>query len=100
MKIAYLILIAFSISACSKSNLDYEVLSSQELNCPEGWRAEYGDWGEKGLMYYCQMKNGPVIMAEYGHIAIKGQYKMGKEIGLWQWFDKNGNVTRSEYYAE
>jgi antitoxin component YwqK of YwqJK toxin-antitoxin module len=42
----------------------------------------------------------PIIAAEYGSLKVKGQYKMGKKIGLWQSFDENGNIINSEYYPD
>jgi hypothetical protein len=80
--------------------LDYDILSSIKLDCPDGWSRAYRGWGERGLMSYCQIQNGPIIAAEYGSLKVKGQYKMGKKIGLWQSFDENGNIINSEYYPD
>jgi hypothetical protein len=60
--------------------LDYDILSSIKLDCPDGWSRAYRGWGERGLMSYCQIQNGPIIAAEYGSLKVKGQYKMGKKL--------------------
>lgn len=100
--ISALILLALvaAITSCGRSNSNYDLLASKKIRCPEGSYLQYEPWGESGLELVCLLKNGPIVIAEYGHIKIEGQYEMGKEVGEWRWFDASGKVVRTQKYED
>jgi hypothetical protein len=83
-------------ASCSKPNANYEVLARKDVKCPAGSHLEYHPWGESGHKAVCLMENGPIIIAENGHVVIEGQYAMGKKVGEWRWLDANGKIVRTE----
>lgn len=95
---AYSILLAALVSACSQKNADYEVLAARDIKCPDGAQLEYRPWGQAGMMAICQIKHGPVLMAENGHIAIEGENFMGEPSGEQRWLDSSGKIIKSEKY--
>jgi hypothetical protein len=96
-KLTAVALILVTIS-CAKSSSDYEALVHRNIQCPEGSQLEYHPWGESGREAVCLLRNGPIAMAENGHIIIEGQYSMGKQVGEWRWLDASGKVVRIERY--
>ena len=93
LALAFLITVTIS---CSKSNANYDVLASRNIQCPEGSHLEYLPWGESGLEAVCLQRRGPSVIAEYGRIMIEGQYSEDKQVGGWRWFDESGKVGRTE----
>lgn len=83
---------------CSKSSSNYEVLSSRNIQCPDGAQLEFHPWGESGMEALCLLRNGPIVMAEKSQIVIEGQYAMGRKVGEWRWLDASGKVVRTERY--
>lgn len=93
--LASLILIA-AFAGCSQSSTNYDVLAARNVKCPSGTQLEYTPWGKSGLSAICVARNGPIVIAEDGHVVIEGQYTDGKKTGEWRWFDSDGKVTRTE----
>lgn len=103
MKTALRILVSTTLVlttvSCSKRNANYELLASKNIQCPAGSELRYEPWGESGLEAICLMRQGPVVIAEYGHIQIEGQNDRGKQVGEWRWLDASGKVIRTERYG-
>jgi uncharacterized protein len=84
------------------SNENGQVVFLQDFIKDEIWRYHY--WDNGNLRYKYQMGetgyNG--LYYEYkisGVLWISGQYENGKKTGLWEWFDKFGNVINREYHS-
>jgi antitoxin component YwqK of YwqJK toxin-antitoxin module len=95
--LAILMLVAV-VAGCGQANSNYELLADKRVECPEGSHLRYEPWGESGLEAVCLLNHGRVVIAEYGHIVIEGQYDMGKKAGEWRWFDASGKIVRTERY--
>jgi len=35
-----------------------------------------------------------------GEVAYRGQYKEGKQVGTWTWYDETGKVTSTQKHPE
>ncbi len=77
----------------------YNMMSKEEHKCPKNTFIEIDDWGESGLSQSCKMKHGKFIGWEYGRI-VEGEYRYGKSIGLWQWYDEKGQIKVIEQYDD
>jgi hypothetical protein len=90
------LIIAFSLAACSESNTsNYDAVKTKEpLHCPDGAKVEYQPWGPNGLMAICKLNHGLFIAAEKGHVVLEGENRMGQPSGNWTWFDKSGKVEK------
>jgi hypothetical protein len=97
-KYTFAILMLMVVSACSSKQSNYDVLETKQIKCPDGAQLEYRPWGNNGLMAVCQIMNGPVAMAEGGHVVVEGENSMGKQHGEWRWMDANGKIERAERY--
>lgn len=70
-----------------------------------GYVEKYWNWEGGGLAKRYQVaEDGITKHGEYleykedGYLWISGQYRNGKQSGLWKWYDKYGNVTNREYH--
>ena len=95
-----LLALVATTTGCGRSNSNYELLAGKKMRCPEGSHLQFEPWGESGLELVCLLKHGPIVIAEYGHIKIEGQYNMGKEVGEWRWYDASGKVVRTQKYED
>lgn len=83
----------------SNSTID-EALSSASLNCKDGAQEEFRPWGKNGRSLSCQMKHGKFIGWDNGYKMLEGQYRNGEKIGVWYWYDKEGNAIKNINYDE
>lgn len=91
--------------ACSRSSQsgaidqDYDALKKEAITCDLPARAEMRPWGKTGKSNGCYVRSGPFIAAENGYVHLRGQFKEGKEVGVWRWYDKQGNVVKEIDYS-
>ncbi len=94
--------VALALSACARhSNGDenYELLNNERVLCPPPGNMEVQPWGKNGLSRSCIVKSGPFVAAEDGYVHLRGQYKAGKQVGIWRWYDKQGNLVKEIDYS-
>jgi len=106
MRIHFLFLfVIFCVSACSDGvdpnyKISYNLIKNENLKCPPPsifYRHEYGN---SGVFFVCEFSEGPFVAVNKGHVSVRGQHKAGRHIGLWESYDKDGNVVNSTYYLE
>lgn len=101
--IFFVIVISAFICACSHdsgSNKNYELLSSEAITCDPPAQVEVQPWGKGGLSRFCSIKSGMFVTAEDGYVHLRGQYEAGKQVGIWRWYDRDGNVVKVIDYSE
>lgn len=101
-RISLLVLIGSLVSACTDSsrNADYGLLEKEKITCAPPARIEIQPWGKIGLSKSCRMVDGPFVGVENGYVLLRGQYDAGREVGIWQWYDKDGNVVKTIDYSK
>jgi len=101
-KLILFISIAFCVSACFHYDWDrdVEVLEKEEIVCTPPARLEVNGWGKTGLSKSCMILTGPFIAAKDGYIQVRGQYKEWRKVGIWNFYDKDGNVIETINYSE
>jgi len=51
--------------------------------------------------YELGIKEGPYSSwFKNGKLKVKGHYKNKKRVGVWNWYDQNGQLTYSFYYSK
>lgn len=93
------ILVGSLLGACSKNDSASNELFNENLNCPAPGQEEFVGWGESGTEHVCKIKHGPFVAFENGHVKVRGQYDMGKEVGTWRWYGADGKVEREINYS-
>jgi hypothetical protein len=91
-------LVAMFFGCTSEHDNDYKALAALDLKCPDGSQLQYQAWGKAGREAVCIVRQGPVAMAENGHLVVRGEYSGGKPTGKWQWFDATGAVVKEEIH--
>lgn len=94
--------ISVFVSACARdsgSDENYELLSSEAITCTPPAQVEVRPWGKAGLSRSCSIKSGPYVTAENGYVHLRGQYDAGKQVGIWRWYDRQGNVVKEIDYS-
>ena len=77
----------------------WEAMKAEKMLCPEGYEVTTRGWSEAGYMRYCEPhKHGPWEAWSQGRMQVKGTYQNGKLHGIWQWFDSDGNVSKTATY--
>ena len=97
-KLSILIAIIGCVACAPSPNADYEALKTRKLVCPDSAMGEYSAWGPNGMQEVCSIKHGPFTAAEGGRVVIEGAYQMGKPSGTWKWYDKSGQVQKTQTY--
>lgn len=100
-KCGFLVLVSF-VSACDGSsggNADYAVLQKESIACTPPAQVEIQPWGKSGLSGSCKMIVGQFTGVENGRVILRGQYEAGRQVGVWRWYDKDGNVTKTIDYS-
>jgi len=106
MKIHFLFLfVIFFISACSDGvdpnyKINYNLIQNENLKCPPPAIPHVPRYGKFGVFLICKFSDGPFVAVNEGHVSVRGQYKAGRHVGLWESYDKDGNVVNSTYYLE
>jgi len=106
MRINFLFLfVIFCISACSDGvdpnyKINYNLIKNENLKCPPPAIPHVPRYRKSGVFLICKFNDGPFVAVENGYIHIRGQYKAGRHVGLWENYDKDGNVFKSTYYLE
>jgi len=97
-----LLLISFFVSACYRYDWDrdIEVLEKEEIVCTPPARQEVHRWGKYGFFKSCMILTGPFIAAKDGYIQVRGQYEEWRKVGVWRFYDKDGNVIETINYSE
>lgn len=95
---ASLLLAVSGCSMQSPSDNDYVVLRDESLTCTPPALLETRNWGKTGLASTCVVKDGPFVAAESGYIHLRGQYRRGREAGIWRWYDQKGAVVKEINY--
>lgn len=72
---------------------------NERLACPPPAEAQFEPWSESGRQQVCKIKHGPFVIWD-GHINVRGQYDMGRKVGVWRWYDAEGNVTSELHFPE
>lgn len=88
-----------ALSACSNESADPVDLSHEKIECSSPAEAEYGAWSKSGSYQACKIKHGPFVAWEDGYVHVRGGYDMGKEAGVWRWYDRKGDVVREIDYS-
>ena len=90
------------LSACAGSdrNIGGGPLDKEGVECVPPARLEIQPWGRSGLSKSCKMANGPFVATEDGYVHLRGQYESGREVGLWRWYDREGNVVKTIDYSK
>ena len=103
LKLGFCVSLVFALLACDRDapsvDEDYEVLSKESVSCEPPARMEIQSWGKNGLSRSCKLQSGPFLAAENGYVHFRGQYKAGKEVGIWRWYDKEGNIVKEIDYS-
>ena len=102
LRIGLLVLICPLVSACTGSgrNADYGLLEKESITCAPPAQVEIQPWGKIGLSKSCRMVDGPFVGVENGYVLLRGQYEAGREVGIWRWYDKDGNVVKTIDYSK
>lgn len=83
-----------------KSEEDMErVRAVEPFECPSPGIEEIVVSGKTGYARQCVILNGTAAYSE-GNIFTVGQYQNGKMVGVWRWYDKQGNVTQEIDYSD
>ncbi len=94
-----LLIACFALSSCSVGGSDTSKFFDEKLACPPPAEAEFGAWSKSGSHQVCKIKHGPFVAWEGGYVHVRGQYEMGKESGVWRWYDRQGNVVKEIDYS-
>ena len=90
-----------SLQGCSSHDKAREAFFAEKTSCPTPATDQFEPWGQSGSAHVCIIKHGPFVAYENGFVNIRGQYNMGKESGVWVWYDRKGNVLkRTDYSAK
>jgi len=95
----------FSISACSDGadpnyKINYNLIENENLKCPPPAIPHVPRYRKSGVFLICKFSDGPFVAVDKGHVSVRGQYKAGRQVGLWESYDKDGNAVNSTYYLE
>lgn len=91
------------IAGCTNSagkDANHELLDRESVTCSPPARPEIQSWGQAGLSLSCKMVNGSFVAVENGYVHMRGQYEAGREVGMWRWYDKDGNVVKTIDYSK
>jgi hypothetical protein len=102
LRVGLLILIGLLFSACADSggNVVGGPLGKEIVECVPPARLEIQPWGKSGSSKSCKITNGPFVAAENGYVHLRGQYEAGREVGIWRWYDRDGNVVKTIDYSK
>lgn len=78
-----------------------ELLDQMDVDCPPGTTMIGRPHGKAGWAISCEreeVRHGPWLKAEVGRLEIRGHYCMGTPCGEWQWYDRNGVVSKRKTY--
>jgi len=94
--------VSFCVAACFRYDWDRdrEVLEKEEVVCTPPARLEVHRWGKYGLFKSCVILSGPFVAAKDGYIHVRGQYEAWQEVGVWTFYDKDGNIVKTIDYSE
>jgi len=95
----------FFLFACGNGldpdyNINYKLIDNEKLSCPPPAIFHAIKYGKSGVFFVCKFNDGPFVAVENGYVNIRGKYKAGWAVGLWEYYDKDGNVVNSIYYPE
>jgi antitoxin component YwqK of YwqJK toxin-antitoxin module len=79
------------------------VMLTEEHSCPDGAEEVIQRWSEVGYSRYCikdGQKEGKSVAWEGQRLHIEGNYKNGKEEGLWKVYNDDGSVYRLTEYRD
>lgn len=93
------VLIPVMLVSCSDTDSAKERYFSERLQCPPPAVEKFEPWGQSGSQHVCELKEGPFVAFENGHVAIRGQYFNGKETGIWRWYRADGRVVKEVDYS-
>lgn len=97
--ISAIILASIGLCSCTKTDEDYaRARDYKEFSCPPPGLEEFGSWGKSGRMRRCVIRNGSFVASE-GDTFFAGQYKDGKQVGIWRWYDRAGKVSKEVDYS-
>lgn len=102
LRVSFLVLIGLLISACADSGgtAAGRLLDKENVECVPPARLEIQSWGKSGLSKSCKIASGPFVAAENGYVHLRGQYEAGREVGIWRWYDRDGNVVKTIDYSK
>ena len=94
------LLASLALWACSQNN-DKAILDGYfGFNCPAPNAVKYEAWGQNGLSKACVNSggsyDGSFWAVERGRFFLRGSYKSGEKVGVWEFIDKNGAVTKKD----
>lgn len=94
------IFIAVAAVSCAQSD-NLAVLNQFEgFSCPAPGTRKFEEWGRSGAALTCEIRHGSFVTAENGKLALSGQYEDGRKVGVWRWYDDQGNVVKELDYAD
>lgn len=98
---AFTFLIPWFISGNMKAT--FKLITQEEFHCPVGTTDAIERWGKAGYMRFCQkgdLKHGPWMGWENQYKNIQGEYREGKEHGLWVVWSKDGSQFKTIEYRD
>ncbi len=86
----------FLVSRLTTSGLDatYREITRAEFECPKGSTEGIERWGNAGYMRFCKqggIMHGPWMAWEAQRLNIQGEYREGKQHGLWTFWNSDGS---------
>jgi len=95
----------FCLSACSDGvglnyKINYNLIKNENLKCPPPSISYRHEYGNSGVFLICEFSEGPFVAVNKGHVSVRGQHKAGRQVGLWESYNKDGNVVNSTYYLK
>lgn len=100
MKVSYLIII-FSFLLLLSCSDNHKQMQKKELNAVSVKYTAYYKNGQRKFLVEKKKNISHGIFYRWtknGQIKTKGQFKNGKRIGTWEWFDERGVTCMKIYY--
>ncbi len=83
--------------------LTYRLITKTQFQCPDGMTESIERCGKAGYMRFCkkgEVSHGPWTAWESQYKNIEGEYKNGKQHGLWTVWNRDGSKYRIMEYRE
>lgn len=85
-------LICLAATACSSEHNDPPYFR-EPLACIAPAEPDSSPWSKTGGQRACKINHGPFVAWDNGYVHIRGQYDMGKQTGLWCYYNEQGQVA-------